>query len=104
MKLLIVFIFMISCSLCCAKTPETAGILHPDKSISTCLAPFNGPLSQYSEPALVITAGDGWIKISSDGKIVFENVTPDKAAQEFWEKVTAAFPQFKEKILREAAE
>ena len=54
--------------------------------------------------SLVIKAGDGRIIIHFDGKVEIENVTLDKAAQEFWEKVAAAFPQFKENILREAAE
>ena len=98
MKMLILFLFTLSCSSCYAKTPETTGIIHPDKLISTCLMLPSAPES------IVITAGDGCIKIYRDGRVELENVTPDKAAQEFWKKVSDAFPQFKESILREATE
>lgn len=112
MKMLILFLFMLSCSSCYAKTPETTGIMNPDKLISTCLMsssesaePMQIGIMLPSAPySIVIKAGDGWIKIHVDGKVELENVTLDKAAQEFWEKVAAAFPQFKENILREAAE
>lgn len=112
MKMLILFLFMLSCSLCCAKTPETTGIMNPDKLISTCLMPFSGS----AEPmqigtllpnlpyAIIIKVGDGWVKIHVDGKVELENVTPDKAAQEFWKKVSDAFPLFKENILREKSD
>ena len=124
MKMLILFLFMLSSSLCCAKTPETTGIIHPDESISTCLQPTSGSIKTPSnllisgsfKPMLIDTSllgvscsltiqtGDGWIKINGDGRVELENVTPDKAAQEFWKRVSDAFPQFKENILREAAE
>ena len=112
MKMLILFLFMLSCSLCCAKTPETTGIMNPDKLISTCLMSSSesaepmqiGTLLPNLPYTIIIKAGDGWIKIHVDGKVELENVTLDKAAQEFWEKVAAAFPQFKENILREESE
>lgn len=127
MKMLILFLFMLSCSSCYAKTPETTGIMRTDKAISTGLIemPSDMLISETTKPiqmiqtelmrfgiimppsapeSLVITSGGGWIKICSNGKIEFENVTLDKAAQEFWKKVSDAFPQFKENILKEAAE
>lgn len=54
--------------------------------------------------SLVINAGNGEIVLHPDGKVELKNVTLDKAAQEFWEKVSAAFPQFKENILKEERE
>ena len=127
MKMLILFLFTLSCSSCYAKTPETTGIMRTDKVISTgsIAMPSNVLIGEttkliqmmQTEPMqigivlppsalelIIIKAGESWIKIHLDGKVELENVTLDKAAQEFWEKIAAAFPQFKENILREAAE
>ena len=123
--IVIILFFMIPCHLCCAKSPVTTGILHPDKAILTgsVAMPSNVLISETTKPiqmmqtepmqigimspaapeSIIIKAGDGQIRIHFDGKVKLENVTLDKAAQEFWKKVSDAFPQFKESILREAA-
>ena len=108
MRILVLLFFMLFCCLCCAKTPEITGIMRTDKAISTQMLQtepmrFGIIMPPISPESIIIKAGDGRIRIHFDGKVEIENATLDKAAQEFWEKVAAAFPQFKENILREAA-
>ena len=77
MRILVLLFFMLSCSLWRAKTPETTGIMNPDKLISTCLMPSSesaepmqiGTLLPNLPYAIIIKAGDGWIKIHVDGKV-----------------------------------
>lgn len=99
MRILVLLFLIFSCSLCFAEGPEMLG-KEPTMTGSTEFC-----ITQSRSPNFIfINAGGGFVKIGFDGKVEIKDVTLDKAAQEFWKSVAAAFPSFREDILIEERE
>ncbi len=51
--------------------------------------------------SLIIISGKGKIIIHFNGKVELVGTSLDEASKEFWNKISKAFPSFKEKIIDE---